>query len=302
MVGATLRGEKTPHQLGSHFNIRLYFCIVARKYLLLLTIFIASQIVVKGQVYVGIHGGGTLPQGNYAESRMSDNGWMMTQGHQFFAGAGKGWAGGVDVSVAMPFHPSLEVALSAEWMMGGMNRDVREYYQYVYSLRYSTCSKYEMKLPQYVNIPLLGGVRYAFPVTRGVDFYGEAMAGVSFRRISDWTLAYASGDWTTSSGQYFEDYNNIDIRSYVPKHAWAYRLGAGFILLKKFTLGASFSVMGSAPLEWNRTTTTRYSVYGQPVERTIEDHVVHHEVNPTMVMVQLGYRLNPFGRRTVQDW
>jgi len=233
---------------------------------------------------------------------MSDNGWMFSEGHQRLAGAGKGWAAGLDLSYALPFHPSLEVVLSADFMQSGVNRDVEDYYEYIYSTRYSECSKYLMELPKFRHIPILLGARYAYPVTNGIDLYGEALAGVNMRLISDWTLAYATSNWTMGDGQQFAEYNNEDIHVYGKANTFAFRLGAGFIFKKKLTLGASFYHMGASPLTWDRKTTIRYSVYGEMVENNFSQHVDYTELNPILVMVQVGFRLTPFKNRTVQDW
>lgn len=272
------------------------------RFLPLLILFLVMATQVRAQFYVGLHGGWTLPQGFYSESRMSDNGWMFSEGHQWMAGAGKGWAAGVDLSYAMPFHPSLEVVLSADYMQSGVNMDVEDYYEYIYSTRYSECSKYLMELPKFRNIPIMLGVRYAYPATKGIDLYGEALAGINLRRISDWTLAYATSNWNVGDGQQLAEYNNEDIRIYGKANTFAFRLGAGFIFKKKVTLGASFNMLGASPLTWDRNTTIRYSVYGEIVENTTTQHVDYTELKPVMVMVQLGFRLTPFKTRTVQDW
>lgn len=274
-----------------------------RKLLLLIAFVTCSSAIVQAQLYLGIHGGATLPQNSYADSRMSDNEWMFTQGHQFKAGAGKGFLAGVDVSFALPVYPALEVAFSADFMQSNPSRDVREYYEYIYSMRYSACSSYEMHLPKFQNIPLLLGVRYAYPASTTIDFYGEALAGVNMRRITDWSLSYASAHWVQPEGAEELEFDNIDSREYTPSTTFAFRLGTGFIINKKITLGASFCMLGSAPLVWNRTTIVRNDIAGQVVENTVQTHTDFHSINPTMVTIQLGYRFNPFkGPRHTQDW
>ena len=255
------------------------------------------------QLYVGLHGGATLPQGFYADSRMSDNEWMLAEGHQLKGGAGRGWDAGLDISFAMPFHPALEIAFSADFMQSGPNRDVREYYELTYTRRYSQCSHYEMRLPHYRNIPILLGVRYSYPIATGIDLYGEALAGINHRTITDWVLTFTNPPWTPQENMPYPEYNNIDIRTYTPATTFTFRLGAGFLLKKKFTLGASFQMLGKAPLAWDRTVTTRYDIYGNISEYTDQTHTDYTDLNPTLVLVQLGYRLNPFaGARHVQDW
>lgn len=273
------------------------------KLLLVFSFYLLVSLALRAQLYVGVHGGATLPQGFYAESRMSDNEWMFAEGHQLKGGAGRGWDAGIDISIAMPFHPSLEIAFTADFMQSGPNRDIREYYEISYTRRYSQCSYYDMRLPQLRNIPIFLGVRYCYPVTIGIDLYGEALAGINHRLITDWVLTFTSDPWTPQENLEYPEYNNIDIRTYTPATTFAFRLGAGVLIKKKVTLGASFQMLGKAPLAWDRNVTTRYDVYGQICEYNTSTHTDYTDLNPTLVLVQLGYRLNPFsGARHVQDW
>lgn len=274
----------------SHYLIPLFIC-------LLLTPRINAQI------YVGLHGGVTLPQGFYADSRMSDNEWMLTEGHQFKAGAGKGWIGGIDISYAMPFLPDLEVTLSGEYMQSGVSRDIKDYYEIIYVQRYSQCQNYEMNLPLYRNIPILVGVRYSYPLGGIFNLYGEAMAGINFRSLTDWTTTFANSNWTLSDGQTFTDYNNIDIRRYNRATTFAFRLGAGILIKKKVSLEANFNMLGTSQLSWQQTQTSFQSLGSETIEHTSHTHVDYTDLNPTLVTVCLGYRLNVFkGGRHVQDW
>ena len=277
--------------------------IKPNKLLLVFSFYLLVSFALHAQLYVGVHGGATLPQGFYAESRMSDNEWMFSGGHQHMAGAGRGWAAGIDISFAMPFHTPLEAVLSADFMQSGPNRDVQEYYEISYARRYSQCSLYEMKLPRYRNIPIFLGVRYSYPVATTVDLYGEAFAGVNYRTFTDWSLTYTKEPWTTQPELPYPEYNNIDIHTYTPATTFAFKLGAGFIIKKKITLGASFLQLGKAPLAWDRTLITRYDIYGNVSENTDQTHTDYTDICPTLVLVHLGYRINPFKTtRHVQDW
>ena len=257
----------------------------------------------RGQFYIGLHGGVTLPQGYYAESQMSDNSWMFTQGNQHNAGAGTGWGAGLDISFAMPFHPSLELAINADYLHNVMSRDVREYYDIRYAQRFSQCSFYEMELPEYTNIPIMAGIRYAYPIAAVVDLYGEAMAGANIRKISTWSLVYAEANWMPGDGQSFDDYNNSNIKTYADYTTFAFRLGAGFLIKKAVTVGAAFVMLGKSPLVWDESETVHYNIYGAIQEISNTRHVDYYPINPTMVYINLGFRLNPFkGARHVQDW
>ena len=255
------------------------------------------------QLYIGLHGGATVPVGFYAESRMSDNEWMFTQGHQRQAGAGTGWAAGVDFSYAMPFHSNLEIILSADFMQSGVSRDVEEYFTLRFSQRYNQCSRYEMILPRLRNIPILAGVQYRFPLTTTINLYGQALAGINLRYITPWSLSFADAEWNFPSDDESLLYNNVKVYTYAPATTFALRLGGGFFIKDIVSIGFSYNILGASPLIWNQTETVRYNVYGNLHVINNETHVDYYDLNPTLVLISLGVRLKAFsGSRRVQDW
>ena len=255
------------------------------------------------QLYIGLHGGATVPVGFYAESRMSDNEWMFTQGHQRQAGAGTGWAAGVDFSYAMPFHSNLEILLAADFMQSGVNRDVEEYFTLRFSQRYNQCSRYEMILPRLRNIPILAGVQYRFPLTTTINLYGQALAGINLRYITPWSLSFADAEWNFPSDDESLLYNNVKVYTYAPATTFALRLGGGFFIKDIVSIGFSYNILGASPLIWDQTETVRYNVYGNLHVINNETHVDYYDLNPTLVLISLGVRLKAFsGSRRVQDW
>ena len=255
------------------------------------------------QLYIGLHGGATVPVGFYAESRMSDNEWMFTQGHQRQAGAGTGWAAGVDFSYAMPFHSNLEIILSADFMQSGVSRDVEEYFTLRFSQRYNQCSRYEMILPRLRNIPILAGVQYRFPLTTTINLYGQALAGINLRYITPWSLSFADAEWNFPSDDESLLYNNVKVYTYAPATTFALRLGGGFFIKDIVSIGFSYNILGASPLIWDQTETVRYNVYGNLHVINNETHVDYYDLNPTLVLISIGVRLKAFsGSRRVQDW
>lgn len=267
---------------------------------LFFTLFAAPSL--KAQLYLGAHLGLSLPQADYADSRMSDNQWMFSEGHQQWAGAGRGWGGGLSVDYALPFHPNLEIAFEADYLRGGVNRDVREYYQFSFQNRYSQCSHYQMVLPKFQHISLRLGMRYCYPLGGIFDFYGEALAGVNFRLVSDWALLYTRNEWVPVEGIEYPEYDNVDIRKYDPAATFAFSVGTGVLIKKSVSVGASLMMLGSSPLSWDRYTATRYNVYGNIAAYEETRHVHYTDIAPMLVMVKVAYRLQPFNTRHVQDW
>ena len=194
-----------------------------RLFTIFLTLCCLAFPAAKAQLYVGLHGGATLPTGMYADSKMSDYEWMLNGGHQSKAGAGTGFAVGLDVAYAMPFLSDLSVVLEGEFMQSEPNSDVKKYH----SLHYS---EGDCILPKYRNIPILLGLRYSYPIGKYYDLYGELLGGVNIRMITPYSI-YTS--------QY----------TYENATTFAYRIGVGVVVRDMVSLGAGFSVLGRAELK-----------------------------------------------------
>lgn len=203
------------------------------KYLTLLVFVLGMTVTANAQLYVGLHGGITLPSGYYAESKMSDGEWLLDGTNQFKVGAGKGFAAGLDIAYAMPFLSELSILLEGEFMQSEPNTDVKKYHE-------AHADDYEYILPKYRHIPIFLGFRYSYPLGKYYDLYGEALGGVNIRSITPYTrgLYYATYENSTTIG---------------------FRIGAGIIVCDMVTLGASYSMLGKSPLEGNYTSTnTKY--------------------------------------------
>ena len=274
-----------------------------RKIFILFIVLLAA-IPLRAQIYIGVRGGITLPNGFYADSRMSDNEWMFTQGHQKRAGAGKGFVAGLEARYEMPFLGGLSAVLDCDYLQSNMNKDVTNYFETAYARKFANCDAYEMQLPQFRHIPILLGVRYSYPLSTGLDFYGQALCGLNIRMVSDWTLSYASGEWVASDGQSFSNFSTVRTYTYNNAVTFAFRLGVGIMIRKMVSLEASYNMLGRSPLSWTYTCNDTYNVYGDVREIPTETHETFTDVNPTMVLVTLGFHLNPFKglRRNVQDW
>ena len=104
-------------------------------------------------------------------------------------------------------------------------------------------------------------------------------------------------------GQEFADYNNVKNCRYNTATTFAYRLGVGILIKKMVSVGASFCVLGRAPLSWEQEEITRYSIYGEMRENRNTNRIDYFSLNPTLVTVSVGIRFKAFsGARHVQDW
>jgi len=176
----------------------------------------------RAQLYIGLHGGATLPTGYYADSKLADGEWMLMGTNQMKVGAGKGFTAGLDVAYAMPFLSDLAVVVEGEFMQSDPNEDVKKWHDL-------HGEEGEYTLPKFRNIPILAGVRYSYPLGKYYDLYGEVLGGVNIRTITP----YIKGLTTYT-------YDNAT--------TMAFRIGAGIVVRDMVTLGAGFTSLGSAPL------------------------------------------------------
>lgn len=189
---------------------------------LFLTLCCLALPAARAQLYIGLHGGATLPTGYYADSKLADGEWMLQGSNQMKVGAGTGFAAGLDVAYAMPFLSDLSVLVEGEFMQSEPNKDVKKWH----SLH---GSEGEYVLPKYRNIPILAGVRYSYPIGKYYDLFGEVLGGVNIRMITPYT-------W----GPKTNTYDNAT--------TMAFRVGAGIVVRDMVTLSAGFTSLGNAPL------------------------------------------------------
>lgn len=193
-----------------------------RLFILFLTLCGLALPAARAQLYIGLHGGATLPTGYYADSKLADGEWMLQGTNQMKVGAGAGFSAGLDVAYAMPFLTDLSVIVEAEFMQSEPNKDVKEWHS-----KHGTEGEYT--LPKYRNIPILAGVRYSYPIGKYYDLFGEVLGGVNIRTITPYT-----------KGLITNTYDNAT--------TMAFRIGAGIVVRDMVTLGAGFTSLGKAPL------------------------------------------------------
>lgn len=251
----------------------------------------------RAQAYIGVHGGVTLPNGYYADSKLCDQEWIFlgTSGHQKKAGAGTGWFGGLDIAYNMPFLKELSVVVSADYMQSNFNKDVQKYLNSMEAADAAAHETYETQRPQLCNMPILGGLRFSYPIGVYYDLYGEALFGVNIRTVTDWKNYFLDSD----------SHSEEVIRQYDEAKTFAFRLGVGVVVRDIVTVGASYTMLGSSQLKWTETTSWVYpqSPSFNNSQVTVFDDE-HYSFNPSMVMITLGFRITPFRSmtRNVQDY
>ena len=130
-----------------------------------------------------------------------------------------------------------------------------------------------------MNIPVMVGANYALLDILGTPLWVEAGAGMNFRYITASEVSSAVG--SLISGNTTSEYN------FTTSFAW--QAGIGVSLLDKISVGLHYYGLGAAEISGETTTTTSGDLGGllngttKPIEFTAGN------LNPSMVVVRLGY-------------
>jgi len=96
----------------------------------------------------------------------------------------------------------------------------------------------ELKLPSYVNIPVLVGLQYEKSLSTGLSLFGEAGIGANVLQITKFTLS---------------DDSNESKTTFKPSFALGYKFGGGIVLNNKYSLGLTYLGLGSHKVKYEES-------------------------------------------------
>lgn len=200
--------------------------------------------------------GAMFPNGNFGEFR---EGSFALQDGQKYGGAGMG----LGIGVSYKYNGNiigingLGAVVSANAMYNGLNEDANDYLDNQEILNNMAISR-----PRYFNIPLLVGANYAFPLSPETTLYVEAQVGVNFRIITDMIL---------------EQGTNEASLSFSSATTFAYQVGAGLVLKKKYSVSVEYYNLGAGKMKGKLS----------PGSETMTGS----KLTPTLIALKLGYML-----------
>jgi hypothetical protein len=103
---------------------------------------------------------------------------------------------------------------------------------YLYSLKMETNS--------YINIPVMGGMRFGTAVSPGVEFYGKGLVGVNFVRIPKYDISMVIYD------AYYDVFGDADatIEPDGMSTSFCFSLGGGLTINDRFHIGFEYLNLG----------------------------------------------------------
>lgn len=229
----------------------------------------------KAQTDFSIHVGMASPLSSFADSRAQKGivAWMDKTDR---AGAGLGFEVGMKFRFAVPSIKNLGIIATADVFYNGANSDVKDFAQdfvdyYVIDENYDEC---RIKIPNYINIPIMVGANYEYGLANNVKIWAEFGLGVDFGIITNQEYYWEVSNSELMDEKVFD--NNV---------SFAYQLGAGVMLSNKFSLGLHYYAFGSQKIQGEEFTELITSQGSQ----TADAKFTLRSINPTIFTVRLGY-------------
>jgi hypothetical protein len=148
----------------------------------------------------------------------------------------------------------------------------------------STCNL--DKRPYYLNIPLMVGLNYSYPLTKEMKLFGELGAGFNIRYISPWKLTGVQKYIFANSSE--DTWMQVkETCSYETVATFAFYVGAGLYFTDNLYLSVYYSFLGKGDVAANIEATLS-AEYVQPYNANSQ-YLQLGSVNPSILSFNIGY-------------
>lgn len=195
------------------------------KKIFLFLILAAFAIQANAQTHFSIHLGAGFPQGDFGTYKNPERVVIETNGKH--GGATIGFNIGMKAKIDIPSIEGLGIIATGDFFLNGITNDIED----------DMDKDYAVTLPKYINIPLMVGANYTYPIADNIGLFGEAAIGINFRKITDLTL----------EGE--DDVEEVDEISFDNATSLAFQVGAGFIFNEKFSVGIHYYSLGTSKVK-----------------------------------------------------
>ncbi len=209
-----------------------------------------------------VRAGGNFPVGAFGKGDVKDIALVNVK--SLNGGAAIGFNAGVKYQLGI--IGNLGVFGTADFFYNGLKSDIKEAWK---------GDNENIKLPTYMNIPVMLGANYTILDIIGTTLWVEAGAGANFRNISSSTASAALG--SLISGDTESDYNLST--------TFAWQAGIGVSLDNTITLGLHYYAFGSSEIKGETISSGNLGSFGGEFKNEFSSG----KLNPSMVVVRLGY-------------
>lgn len=260
-----------------------------RKLTFVLAVLLLAGLSVNAQTHFGIRFGGVFPTGDFGEAKIKDiddiSKWVLI-GESKEGGAGVGFSLGMYWKFDIPSVSGLGIVFSFDGIYNGLNGDLNDFFDDLEDLRWddSDVIEYETTTPKYLNVPIMLGVNYSYPLKDGLSVFGEAAVGLNVRLITNYEMNYIYDTYKdTDSGRDYYSVAISNVYEYDVATSFAFRIGTGITIKDKYSIGVDYFGLGSARVKGEYK-------YERVALDSRKDNTKFKfkELSPTMLMVRFG--------------
>ncbi|MBQ8704390.1 MAG: hypothetical protein IJ524_08470 [Bacteroidales bacterium] len=192
----------------------------------------------QAQNTISLRFGGIMPTSDYADVMADYSNDVLRYGlvdNAKKGGAGMGLTAGVQARFGVKSVSGLGIIVSGDVFFNSTNSDVSDYFEDFVDDNESSTREISVTTPVYFQIPLLVGLNYTYDLKDNIAIYGEGGIGANVRILTDFELYQA----TATQEQ-------INTLGYDIATTFAFKVGAGVVFGKKYSLGIDFYNHGTA--------------------------------------------------------
>lgn len=260
------------------------------------------------KIEFSLHLGGAVPLGDFGDSRIRDEepfvAWSTKESDK--GGAGFGANVGMKLKFNIPSVKGLGIIVTADLFWNGANADLKdlkedlldemlEGFEYYGDYFEEEEEVYEakIKLPNYLNIPIMAGLNYEYSLNNGISLWGEGAVGINIAKVTNLEM-YEEGHYYYSyydpyygsSGTIEYDYESRSGLKYDIQTGLAFQLGIGVKFADKFSIGLHYYALGKVKLEGELYEEWYDSDEG---EEFYEESFKLKSVSPSIFAIRLGF-------------
>lgn len=263
------------------------------------------------KIEFSLHLGGAVPLGDFGDSRIRDEepfvAWSTKESDK--GGAGFGANVGMKLKFNIPSVKGLGIIATADLFWNGATADLKDlkedlldemlegsedsYYGDYYSYSYEDeVYDAKVKLPNYLNIPIMAGLNYEYSLNNGISLWGEGAVGVNIAKVTKLEV-YQEGhyyryeyDSYSGSSEIEYDYEERWGMKYDIQTGLAFQFGVGVKFADKFSIGLHYYALGKVKLEGEAYEEWYDSDEG---EEFYEESFKLKSVSPSIFAIRLGF-------------
>jgi len=203
-----------------------------KKHLILIILFVSLTLISKAQGNFGLHVGGSFPMSDFADDKSDNSG-----------SAGTGLNVGIKYFYPLSSCKGLSLTAGIDLLDNGLNQNAKDNLKNQINSNTLGITGLTISTIDYINIPVLVGFNYNYPVDKNLSLFGDAGLGINYSKITDLSILFK--------------YQGTQVKStetFTPKTNLAFQFGGGLLILNNYTVGLHYNLLGTYAFNGKVTT------------------------------------------------